>query len=79
MCTCQGCLVERMTGKAYAMEDFQEVIAGIITAGLKMNKRTHALQLMVYLLEHDVDVSHLYDRLRKGQADGHESKHDACS
>ena len=40
------------------MEDFQEVIASIITAGMKMNKRTHALQLMIYLQEVDIDVSH---------------------
>ena len=52
----QGCVIERLTGKAYAMEDFQEVIASIITAGMKLNKRSHALQLMVYLQEADLDV-----------------------
>ena len=58
-CFLQGCVIERLTGKAYAIEDFQEVIASIITAGMKMNKRTHALQLMVYLQEADLDVSPL--------------------
>lgn len=55
--TLQGCVVERMTGKAYAMEDFQEVVASIIMSSMQMNKRTHALQLMMHMLDNDLDVS----------------------
>lgn len=42
---------------SYANEDFEEMVAQMVTIGLKMDKRTHALLTVFYMLEQDVDVS----------------------
>ena len=41
---------------SYAVEDLEETVAELITSGIKMNKRTHALLLMFYLADADLDV-----------------------
>lgn len=67
--------MERLTGKAYATEDFQETIASILMSGLKMNKRTHALQLMLHIQDRDIDVSSLHPTAIIDSAYSHVSIH----
>lgn len=55
----QGCLIERMQGFSYAVKDLEGVVAEVVTVGIQMNKRTHTLILMFYLMEENVDVSTL--------------------
>ena len=53
----QGCLVERMQGFSYSVEDLEAVVAETLTLGMQSNKRTHALLLIFYQIEGDLDVS----------------------
>lgn len=51
--------MERLRGQSYAADDFAETVADMVTIGVKLDKRTHTLMMVFYMLEQDVDVSAL--------------------
>ena len=49
--------MERLRGMSYSVEDLEETVAEMLTVGIKMDKRTHTLLVVFYMLQQDVDVS----------------------
>ena len=52
----QGCLKAMQVGGSAVYEQLQEVKGDMIKAGLKFNKRTHALFVEVHLTEGNTEV-----------------------
>ena len=52
--------MERLRGMSYSVEDFEETVADMLIAGVKMDKRTHTMMMLFYMLQQEKEVQPVF-------------------